>query len=144
MSETKAPRAKTFEMDVLIRESQIDSFGHMNNSKYLELFEEARWEIINGHGFSISEIVKNGLGPVVLEVNLRFAKEIRLRQKIRITSEVDLATVSGKTMTMIQNMVNEKGEICCQARFTFGLFDLKARKLVSPTPEWFRAIGVAE
>jgi thioesterase III len=135
---------EVFETEVLIRESLIDSFGHMNNSKYLELFEEARWEIINGRGFSVREIMKNGLGPVVLEVNLRFTKEIRLREKIRITSEVEASASKGKTMTMKQVMMNDKGEVCCTAMFVFGLFDLKARKLISPTPEWSRAIGVLE
>lgn len=140
MSESSAN--ESFEYPVLIRESLIDSFGHVNNSKYLELFEEARWEIINGRGFSVAEIVKNGLGPVVLEVNMRFMKEIRLRQKIKIISQVETASAQSKTMTMVQTMLNEKGDACCTARFVFGLFDLKARKLVAPTPEWARAIGV--
>lgn len=140
MSEKKN---QAFEMSVLVRESLIDSFGHMNNSKYLELFEEARWDIINGRGFSVHEIMKNGLGPVVLEVNMRFTKEIRLRENIRIVSEVEASASKGKTMTMKQVMLNEKGDACCTAMFVFGLFDLKARKLVSPTPEWTRAIGVS-
>ncbi len=139
-----ARKNKVFSYDVVIRESLIDSFGHMNNAKYLELFEEARWEIINTRGFSVSEIMKNGQGPVVLEVNLRFAKEIKLRQKITIRSEVEESASQGKTMTMNQTMLNEKGEPCCVARFVFGLFDLKARKLISPTPEWSRAIGVID
>lgn len=135
-----APTA-VFESELLIRESHMDTFGHMNNAKYLEIFEEARWDIISGRGFSIGEIQKNGFGPVVLEVNLRFSKEVRLRQKIKIVSAVDHALSTGKTMTMVQNMVNEKGEVCCTGRFVFGFFDLKARKLVPPSPEWLRAIG---
>lgn len=141
MSEKKN---QVFETTVLIRESLIDSFGHMNNSKYLELFEEARWEIINDRGFSVREIMKNGLGPVVLEVNLRFSKEIRLRERIRIVSAVEASASRGKTMTMKQVMFNEKGDVCCTAMFVFGLFDLKARKLIAPTPEWSRAIGVSD
>ncbi len=135
---------KTFECEVLIRESLIDSFGHMNNSRYLELFEQARWDIIDGRGFSLREIVKNGLGPVVLEVNLKFSKEIKLRERIRIVSEVEPEASRGKTMTMKQIMLNERDEVCCTGLFVFGLFDLKARKLVSPTPEWSRAIGIAD
>jgi thioesterase-3 len=135
---------KVFESEVLIRESLIDTFGHMNNSKYLELFEQARWDIISGRGFSVGEIQKNGFGPVVLEVNLRFSKEVKLREKIKIVSEVDSLVSTGKTMTMVQSMLNEKGDVCCTGRFLFGFFDLKARKLVSPTAEWSRAIGVID
>ena len=32
-------------------------------------------------------------------------------------------------------------EICCTADFTIALFDLHARKLVLPTPEWLYAVG---
>jgi acyl-CoA thioester hydrolase len=33
-------------------------------------------------------------------------------------------------------------EVCCTAEFTIGFFDLKARKLILPTPEWLKAIGM--
>ena len=137
-----AIKGAVFDYDVVIRESLIDTLGHMNNAKYLELFEEARWEIIAPRGFSVGEIMKNKIGPVILEVNLRFLKEVRLRQKIRIRSEVEAASASSKTMTMTQTMLNESGEPCCVARFVFGLFDLKLRKLILPTPEWLRAVGL--
>ncbi|MBN8541077.1 MAG: acyl-CoA thioesterase [Deltaproteobacteria bacterium] len=133
-----------FEYEVLIRESHIDSFGHVNNAQYLSLFEEARWEIITPRGFSVGEIQARGLGPVVLEVNLRFSKEIQLRQKIRIRSEVIVGpnAMRSKTSKMIQIMVNEKDENCCTGEFTFALFDLRARRIVPPTAEWLNAIGV--
>jgi acyl-CoA thioester hydrolase len=41
-------------------------------------------------------------------------------------------------------MLNEKEELCCDATFVVGLFDLQARKLVLPTPEWLRAVGLSE
>lgn len=135
-----------FEYEVLIRETHIDTFGHVNNAQYLTLFEEARWEIISARGFGLKEIRERGLGPVVLEVNLRFSKEIHLRQKIRIVSEVQGAPEvnRGKTLKMNQTMFNENGDVCCLGEFTFGLFDLRTRRLISPTPEWLKAIGVSE
>lgn len=137
-----AIKGGVFDYEVLIRESLIDTLGHMNNAKYLELFEEARWEIITPRGFSVGEIMKNRIGPVILEVNLRFMKEVRLRQKIRIRSEVETMSATSKTMTMKQTMLGENGESYCEARFVFGLFDLKLRKLILPTPEWLRAVGL--
>lgn len=137
-------KIEKFEYEVLIRENHIDSFGHVNNAQYLSLFEEARWEIISPRGFSVSEIQAGGLGPVVIEVNLRFAKEIKLRQKIRIRSEVVAGpnVARSKTLKMIQTMVNEKEEVCCTGEFTFALFDLRARRIVAPTAQWLSAIGV--
>jgi YbgC/YbaW family acyl-CoA thioester hydrolase len=138
-------KTEKFEYEVLIRESHIDSFGHVNNAHYLSLFEEARWEIISPRGFSVREIQAHGLGPVVLEVSLRFAKEVQLRQKIRIRSEVIAGQNVDRSMTLkvIQTMVNEKDETCCTGVFTFALFDLRARRIVPPTQEWLNAIGVS-
>lgn len=137
-------KTEKFEYEILIRESHIDSLGHVNNAHYLSLFEEARWEIISPRGFSVAEIQTRGLGPVVLEVNLRFAKEVQLRQKVRICSEVVMEPnlSRSKTLKMIQKMLNEKNEVCCTGEFTFALFDLRSRRIVSPTPEWLSAIGV--
>jgi acyl-CoA thioester hydrolase len=41
-------------------------------------------------------------------------------------------------------MVNQEQTLCCDAAFVIGLFDLQARKLIAPTPEWMRALGLAE
>ena len=43
---------------VQIRERHLDTFGHVNNAKYLELYEEARWEIINSRGYDLKQIQK--------------------------------------------------------------------------------------
>ena len=42
---------------------------------------------------------------------------------------------------MRQEMRDSTGAVCSSAEFVFALFDLKARKLAAPTPEWLQAIG---
>lgn len=134
---------KTFESQVLIRESHLDTFGHVNNAKYLEIFEEARWDIIEAGGFGMNTIRERRMGPVILEVSIKFAKELRLRETITIRSESEPYD-GGKVMAMVQTMLNRKGEVCCVARFAFGFFDLENRKLVTPSEEWRRAIGLLD
>lgn len=128
------------EITVLIREAHLDTFGHVNNATYLSLFEQARWDIIEAGGYGLSVIRRTGLGPVVLEANIKFLREIGLRESIRIQSRA-FDSQGGKIMRMRQLMMNSRDELCCEAEFKFGLFSLKERKLVLPTPEWLRAIG---
>jgi acyl-CoA thioester hydrolase len=45
-------------------------------------------------------------------------------------------------MGLRQVMINEKGEEAAIADFVIGLFDLNARKLIEPTPEWKHALGL--
>jgi YbgC/YbaW family acyl-CoA thioester hydrolase len=137
---------KVFEYKVLVKESDLDTFGHVNNARYLSLFEEARWDLIHNRGYGVREIQERAQGPVVLEIKIRYQREIKLRDMITIhTTLLEPETVNQKITTRLeQKMINEKGEVCCTAEFTFGLFDLKTRKLVLPTPEWLHAIGATD
>jgi YbgC/YbaW family acyl-CoA thioester hydrolase len=125
-----------------IKENHLDTFGHVNNATYLQLFEEARWEVITPRGFGMKEIMKSGLGPTLLEVKLQWKKELRNRERITIRTQVTSA--QGKIQMLRQTMLNEKGEEACVADFVVGLFDVKARKLIDPTPEWKKALGLPQ
>lgn len=124
---------------VLIVETHLDFFGHVNNATYLQLFEEARWDLITKAGFGVDVIKQKGIGPVILEVRLQFKKELRNREHITIRTWSK--EYKGKVGTLVQAMINEKGEEAARAEFVFGLFDLRARKLIDPTPEWKAAIS---
>lgn len=126
--------------EVLIRESHLDSFGHMNNASYLVLFEEARWDFITQNGYGLKKVQELQQGPVVLELSMKFRKEITLREKIKIT--LKLLDSKGKISHFKQEMIKEDGTIATELELTFGLFDLRTRRLIDPTPEWKKAIGL--
>ncbi len=128
------------EYKLLIQESHLDTFGHINNATYLEIYEEARWNLITNNGYGLAEIMKSQKSPIILEVNLKFKKEIRLRETITVTTE--MLRYEGKIGQLIQKMVNSKGQVASEALFTVGLFDLTTRKLIDPTAEWNRAVGL--
>lgn len=127
------------EYEVLIREHHLDTFGHVNNAVYLQLYEEARWEYITRRGFDFGTIQRTGIAPVILGVELKFKKEIKLREKIRITGKT--ISYARRIGHLWQEMLNESDQVCSTADFTFGLWNTHERKLISPTPEWLHAIG---
>lgn len=125
---------------VLILETHLDTYGHVNNATYLQIYEEARWDLISSKGYGLKKIHDSKIGPIVLEVNLKFLKEIQLRETITVVSE--MLSYTGKISQMKQQMLREDGTVLSEAIFTIALFDLKARKLILPTPEWKHAIGL--
>lgn len=127
---------------VKIKEFHVDSYGHVNNATYLALYEEARWEVITPRGFGFKEIHKMKQGPVILEVNLKFKREIGLRENITITTK--LLDYKGKVGQMLQQMIKADGTVASEALFTFGLFDMRERKLIEPTSQWKKALGMDE
>jgi len=132
--------AETFDYELVIREGHLDTFGHVNNAAYAQIFEEARWELITRNGYGMDRIKETGLGPVVLAMDLKFKREVRNRERVRVATRC--TGYPDKIGWLEQILYNEKGEAACISRFTFGLFDLKQRALVKPTPDWRRAIGL--
>lgn len=128
-----------FYYPLLIRESHLDTFGHVNNATYLAILEEARWDLITPRGFGLKTIQKIGQGPTILEWHIKFQKELKLRQKIMI--ETQALSYEKKIGVLQHDIYDEEQHLCCAATMTFGLFDLKERKLILPTPEWLYAIG---
>ena len=131
-----------FTYDLLIREGHLDTFGHVNNAVYLALFEEARWDLITRNGYGLQKVVETGLGPTIVEIQISFLRELHLRTPIQIHTQ--LLEYPSRVGILRQWMTNPAGDICCDMKMKFGLFDTKARKLVPATPEWLRALGAGE
>lgn len=132
---------ETHHYELLIREKHLDSFGHVNNATYLEIFEEARWQLITERGYGFDKVHELQIGPTILEIQLRFHKEVKLRQKVVI--ETKMESYAGKIGEIAQVLKDAKtGDAHCTARFKTALLDMKARKLIPPTPEWLHAVGM--
>lgn len=129
---------KIFDYQLTIREHHLDTFGHVNNATYLNLYEEARWEFITQNGYGLDKVKRTGMGPVILEINVRFIKELRLREPITIYSQTK--DYSSKIGVIKQWITDSKGDVCSDIELKFGLFDTKNRKLVAATEDWLYAI----
>ncbi len=123
-----------FDYKLLIREQHLDSYGHVNNATYVSLFEEARWEMSTQRGYGYSKIQETGKGPIILEISLKFLKEIKLRETVLI--RLDSVIQERKITRLKQTMFKENGDVGCQLDLVIGFFDLKERKLIMPTTEW--------
>ena len=119
---------KQFEKTIVISEAHLDSFKHMNNARYVELFEQARCDLITENGFGFDTIERTQTGPTILGMEMKFLKELRPRETVVIRSE--LVSNERKIGKMRQVMIKANGEIACEALFTFGLFDIAQRKLI--------------
>lgn len=132
---------KTFkkenEYELLIREYHLDSYGHVNNATYLQLYEEARWEISARRGVTYNTIQEKKQGFVILDINITFLSELHLRQQITINQAI--VTFEGKTGKLKQQMIKPDGTIASELTMTFGLFDLENRKLIEPDAFWRQA-----
>lgn len=48
------PENKKFEYKFIVDNKLTDEYGHVNNARYLELYENARWNILEISGLGVS------------------------------------------------------------------------------------------
>jgi acyl-CoA thioester hydrolase len=129
-----------FEYKLQIKEFHLDTFGHVNNAVYMALYEEARWDFITSNGYGLDRIKLEKKGPVVLDAQIRFKRELINREWITIVSEPQDPAQS-KIMTIQQQMLKADGAVASEAKFTIGFMDLAERRLILPPEGWRRACG---
>ena len=129
-----------FSYQTQILEHHLDSFGHVNNATYLELFEEARWDFITRNGYGLKQVQELRQGPIVLDVNCRFKRELINRENITIVSCT--SEHKSKIMRIKQHILKENGEVSAEAEFTFGFMDLEKRKMIAMPDAWLKAVGI--
>ncbi len=132
-----------FESSFKIRSFHTDGFGHVNNARYLELLEEARWQFAEHIGL-IQLLERDHLGFIIIDMKLRFRIPVIEGETIRIqTSLISLGTASGE----VRQWVTKKGStrIALKSLFHFILLDRRTRKSV-PIENEIRALllGVLE
>ncbi len=132
--------SEVFIYEMTIKEHHLDSYGHVNNATYVQILEEARWESITLNGYGYEKVQSTGIGPVILEVSVKFRKELKLREKIQVT--VQTGPMKGKIGTIHQSILKSDGTVALEGYVVYGMFDLKTRKLVEASPEWLKAIQV--
>lgn len=99
----------------------VDGFGHINNSRYLELFELARWNEA-GQKRSISKFRKAGMYPVIAAAHIQFLREVPPARIVTIKTRI--VSAEAKSFVVRQHMFNENGTtLHATALFRLSLID---------------------
>lgn len=110
----------------IIRGYHCDSYGHLNNARYLELFEDARWNWLDEAGI-VQPIRDKGLlfFVVSITVNYRLPVDDGLRIEIR-TSLKEF----GRKKLVLQQLILQEGteRVLTDALVSFVLFNVHDNK----------------
>lgn len=107
--------------EIIVRGYHLDGYQHVNNARYLEFLEEARWDCMSD---DMSALVKHNAGFVVVNININYRSPGLLHQHLVVESLISkLGENSGVVSQVIR--CKETGNIVIDAQTTFVLFDLK-------------------
>jgi acyl-CoA thioester hydrolase len=128
-----------FRVRITVRGYELDTQGHLNQAVYLQYGEHARWECLRAAGISQDLLIASGVGPVALEVTLKYLKELRGGDDVDVSCEFRWG--EGKTFQIEQHYTRPDGTRVAALTGVAGLLDLSARRLVPNPGRRFRDLA---
>lgn len=124
-----------FTKEISIRWSDLDPNFHMRHSAYYDFGAQHRVEVLENEGLTLRVMQENHIGPILFREECIFRKEIRLGNKITISTKIGKMKPDASRWTIVHELRNEKDELCAVLSVDGAWMDTKMRKLASPTPE---------
>ncbi len=112
-----------------IRWSDVDANSHLANSAYTNFMSHTRMAFFSEYGFSLAEIKKHSLGPVVFYEHMYYFKESFLGAPITVGLEVSGLSTDGMLFMFEHNFYNDKGDHLAYCEMQGAWIDLKTRRL---------------
>ena len=73
---------------VKVRFYELDPYGHLNHSAYIQLFETGRIEMLEEAGIALHELEKNDFRFVVSQIETAFLKPVEAGSFLTIETEI--------------------------------------------------------
>ncbi len=125
---------------VQIRFNDVDLFGHLNNSVYVEFFDMGKLlyfkQFMGGH-FEKQESV-----PVVATINCTFCSPTYIDDRLEVYTAV--ASIGEKSLVLEQRIIDSNKNVKCIATTHMVNVDAKTGRPVPVTDEWRKAISEYE
>ncbi|MCM3568672.1 acyl-CoA thioesterase [Neobacillus mesonae] len=113
-------------LEIVVRSTEIDVNGHVNNAKYLEYLEWGRENWYEKAGLYYDKFLQMGIQTVTVNININYRKECR--QNDRLTIKTRPEKVGKSSFVLLQEIYNQHGEKCADALVTSVTMDAETRK----------------
>jgi len=125
--------------EIKVRGFHIDVFSHVNNARYLEFMEEARWVVIDKY-IDLKRMKVKGIIFVVVNININYRRPSSLGDIFELY--LGLTKIGGKSAVFYQE-IRLKGTdtVVADAHVTFVFADEITGKAVKIDDEMKRLIG---
>jgi thioesterase III len=113
-------------IDIKVRGYHLDVFGHVNNARYLEFLEEARWAMFE-KTTDLQNIALKGYAFTVVNINISYRRPALMNEILTVGSQI---TQIGQRSALIHQVVKLKGTetVVADADVTFVMFETQAQK----------------
>lgn len=114
--------------DLIVRTSDIDFVGHVNNAKYLEYMDWARFDWICKRGLTLDELKRRAIMPVVVNIQINYRKELRMLEEVQVRTSV--RKMGEKSLVIRHELYNQKEELVADGDVTMVMIDANTRRAI--------------
>lgn len=112
---------------ITVRGYHIDFFQHVNNARYLEFLEEARWCYFDDNELS-ALFAQAATGMAVVNININYRRAAVLNDVLTVTTRI--AEIRERNALINQVITNQNGDHIADAQIVFVAIDARANKAV--------------
>jgi thioesterase-3 len=128
------------ETKIKVRGYHLDMFSHVNNARYLEFLEEARWDAFEQSNLTPQFFFKRDWSFIVVNINISYKHPATFGDNL--TVKTDLKKITTKSIVLAQKISLDKNKtLVVEAEVTFVILDNKTQKALVIDPEikdlWF-------
>ena len=122
--------------------ADLDPNGHMRHTAYNDYAAQVRVSLFDELGFPLSRILEMGIGPLLLQENTQFVKEIHINEVISVDCAAFGLRQDRKIWKFRHQVFNTKHDLSCIIEVTGAFLDLSARKIITPPKEIIEMIDL--
>ena len=114
--------------EIKVRGYHADFYGHVNNARYLEFFEEDRWAQLESK-IDLTKWARLGLAFLVVNINVNYRRAVPVGETVVVTTDIE--KIGGRSMILKQEIrYKRNGEIAADALITFVVIDKSGKAVV--------------
>ncbi|GIF64112.1 hypothetical protein Ais01nite_21470 [Asanoa ishikariensis] len=119
----------THTTSITVGSDDIGANGSVRSPRYLDYSIRARWAALTDAGLSIKDLTAAGLGPVELDVSIKYLHELVLGDEVDVITRFEYP--APKVVRLVQSMIRRSdGALTAVVTSVSGLMDIAERRLV--------------
>ena len=128
-------------LEIIVRPTEIDVNGHVNNAKFVEYLEWGREEWYERNGLPYDQLHAMGATTVTVNINLNYRRECRQGERLTIVTRPE--RLGRTSFTLAQEIRKVDGEVAADATIVLVTIDPTSRKPCVVPQKLARAVEAA-
>lgn len=118
----------THQTSIKVRGYHLDLYSHVNNARYLEFLEEARWTFFEERA-DLPAFLSSGIALIVVNINIDYRHPATMNDELVI--ETSVKSVGNRSAVINQRvLLAGSDKLVAEADVTFVAFDGRQNKAV--------------